>query len=206
MIPRVPQFQDYPVTLANANDVKSFDVVAAWVACYFASEEFEISIAGGPFLGFNQGLKIGPFADEPVLFSVKIRAKAGAAIFPNTIVIRVGEKGYEDNRFSVTAPLQIAAGAVIQPKSAALLSGGFVALVANTNAEIVSANAARRCVRIRNPHATEAVRVSSTAAELTAGNGEQIAPGETREFFVTGVIYGRCAANVTVNVGLENFA
>lgn len=198
-----PYWQDYPLSLVNANTVKEFRVHGSWISCFLASEEFDISVEGSPLLKFNQGLRMG-FDEQQVL--VRVTAKAGAVTFPNTIILRVGVGEYVDARFSVAAPLQIAAGAVIQPKSAATLTGGdLAALVAATNTDILAANAARRCARIRNNSLTADVRVSTDAASLTAGGGELIRPGEVIEVFVTGLLKARSAGTPVLTVAEETF-
>lgn len=202
-MPSFPYWQDYPLSLTGANDFKEFQVHGTWISCYLASEEFEISVEGSPRLKFNQGLRMG-FEEQTV--RVKVYPKAGAVTFPNAITLRVGVGEYVDARFSVTAPLQISPGAVIQMKSAATLAGGVLAaLVANTTTSILAANASRRCCRIRNTSTTQAVRIGTASGALSATVGELINPGEEKEIFVTGEIFARSTGTPILEVAEEAF-
>ncbi|MBA3849348.1 MAG: hypothetical protein C0502_05055 [Opitutus sp.] len=193
-----PYWQDYPLTLANANDIQKFDAHGAWVACYSASEEFEVSVNGSPWLKFNQGLRMG-WPEQGV--NVQVRAKPGAAVFPNTIILRFGVGEYSDLRFSLGTPVQIAAGQQVKATSAATLSAAAadVVLVAATNTLLVAANAARREVRVKNL-SNAVVRLSSIDAELTAGKGYYLDAYAEVSLAITGALRARSAGTPTLNV------
>lgn len=196
----IPYFKDYRISLANANDAAEFDLFGEWVSCYAAGEEFQLSLAGSPDLLFNSGL----FISWPSAQSLRVRVtpKAGAAVFPNVVTLRVGIGDYKDNRFSTTAPLQIAAGAIIQPKAGAILTSpnaDFV-LVANTNTQIAAANANRKAVRVANQSATSTVRLSTDPAELTAGKGYLLGIGAEVALELNGLLYARSTGTPTLNV------
>lgn len=203
-----PYWQDYPQTLTGPADILAFDASAAWLSVYAAQEEFEISLDGGPWLKINQGLRLGISDDSRAaqLVGIKIRAKSGAATFPNAIVLRLGVNDYTDARFSVSAPLQIAAGATIkQAKPSQLVTPADVVLIAATNTPIFAANANATRRTVRNTSATADVRISTTAADLTAGRGKLVKAGEEWETEVTGALYARSAGTPTLVLAEETF-
>jgi hypothetical protein len=85
----------------------------------------------------------------------------------------------------------------VTSRSAGSLSGATpdVVLVAGAAAiQVIAANAGRRCVRVRNTHASGVVRLATLAADVDAGRGEYVGPGEVAELFVTSQIYAKSAA------------
>lgn len=195
-----PYWQDYPLTLTSGASVVTFDAHGDWLACYQAQEEFDLSVEGGSPLKFNQGLRMG--WPETRRVTVRVTPKPGATVFPNSIVLRFGVGAYVDNRFSVSAPLQIASGAVIQEKAGSVLDApaADVVLVANTNTTIFPANAARRACRVKNLSGTASVRLSSSAADLTAGRGYLLDPAAEVVLEITGQLLARSAGTPTLNL------
>ena len=177
--------------------VHNLDVTAQWVSCIAAQENFRLSINDGPDFTFFQGGLISLPSAE--IRKLTISQASGAAFNPNAIVILYGVGHFVDAR------LALQTGAIIQGSSASTLSGAApdVALGPAINTQILAANAARRCTRIRNTHATLAVRLSSVAADLTAGRGELLNPGEILETFVTGEIYARSTGAATMTISEE---
>jgi hypothetical protein len=174
------------------------DVAAQWVAGVASSEPFLLSINDGPEFGFSSGMIISQPSAE--ITRLRVSRAPGWVVASNAVTLLYGVGSFADNRLTVSAGLSIASGQVIGQAAAATLSGAIadITLVAATNTQIFAANAAARCRRVRNTSLSASVRLSTTAADLTAGRGEYLDAGEVGEFFVNGVIFARSAGTPTL--------
>jgi hypothetical protein len=192
-----------PFALTAANSGALLNIGGFFVRCVSADEDFEISIDGAPPIPLGAGRGVSPLNPDgtPSRFNgLNILRRTGATAATNNLVLVYGNLAYYDDRLTITS------ASAIRSTSATTLSGATadVMLVADTNTLILAANSARRCARITN-NGTADTRVSSAPADLTAGRGEIIRPGEAREFFVTGAIYARSTGTPTLNPSEEVF-
>jgi hypothetical protein len=181
----------------------TLDVSAQWVSCIGCAENFRLSINDGPDFSFFQGGMMSfPSAD---ISKLVITSAPSAVISPQTITLLYGSGEFRDGRLSILGGIQIASGQTVRT-TAETLSGANpdVALAALAAAvQIVAANTARRCVRVRNLDQSNSVRVASAQADATAGRGEFIEAGAAVEIFAKSALYAYSAAGASVAITEE---
>jgi hypothetical protein len=190
--------EPFEFTLTAAAKSVRYPVTAEFIICLTAQEDFEVLINRG-----NKAFPIGqngeyrmPQDDRGTRSRfdfIEFRRKSGASLASNAVTVLIGSGEYRTGLVTLSAS--------VTEKSAATLdcSGADLAIVpAAAAALVLAANGARRCARIRNTSTTNDVRVGSVAADLDAGRGEIILPGESLETFVTGAIYAKSTTGVTL--------
>lgn len=189
----------FEFSLTAANSPVSVPLGGFFVRCLTAAEDFLVSVDGLPYVPFGVGRSIvnrDPSGAPQRFGRLDFKRASGAAIDPNAIVVVIGTLDYVDDRLNVSGGASLSAQVLATPAD--------VAVTAAANATLLPANAARRCARIRN-NGTAAARISSSAADLTAGRGELLNPGEVLETFVKGALLARGAGNTTLIPSEEVF-
>lgn len=193
----LPHYRLYSVNLALGGPPQRISVSGRFIRCLESDERFLISLNGQSPMPLQAGQ--GWNGLDEVVTEIMIETRAGASVAVNQIEIAVGSSPFEDNRITFTSG--------VRTVSASALDGsvGSIGVSSVSNTLLIAANASRRCVRFTN-ESSVACRLSSVAADLTAGAGEILGAREVREIFVTGEIYGRAAGvGCTVNVSAENY-
>jgi hypothetical protein len=193
-----PFWRDYGVTLTGTNDAKEFRAFGAWLACRETSGDVVLSVGGNPDQTISRGEQMGWDSEQSLLFRF---SPAPGVSFPLRAVFRIGSGDYRDTR------LNIASGTSIKTTGANSLSGlaaqTVVALAAP--ASILAANSSRKVARIRNASVASQIFVSTSSAELVAGNGELLEPDDILETSVQSEIFAYSGAGGIVRVSVENY-
>lgn len=191
--------------LTAANPLYPQPVTGTYVFCLEADEDFEMAINKGGFFPFgsNRSFEMPPGTEFRHL---TIRRKAGAAVDPNPVRLIVGTGKYSTATFALAAAVTLAAGQTVKvTPPTTLVTPADLVLVANTNTLAFAANANATRRTIRNTSATSDIRVSTTAADLTAGKGKLVKAGEEWETAVSGALYVRSTGTPTLVLAEESF-
>lgn len=201
-----------PVVLTVANPSFRQDVDAEFIAIESADEAVDVYLnkSTRPFK-----MSVNDFYQMPLVDGVRSRftqirvvRRAAAVLANNTVVLSIGSGEYRRGTVSIAATVALAAGSTIKQTPAATLEAptADIVLVAATATQIAAANAARRCLTVRNTHATLDIRLSTNVADLNAGRGRIVKPGEVHEIFVNGIVRAYCAGGAgTLTVTEEQF-
>ncbi len=190
--------EEIEAVLTAAVPFIAFDITGRFVFCLEAGEDFLVSIndcAPFPMLA-NGWLRL---AEGEEFRKLAIRRKAAPAVANNTVRLIVSDGTYGVQSTSVVGAVTLAGIPSVKDIPSAGFTPGLadLVLVANTNTELFPANASANLRRVTNL-GTVAARFG-TAAELTAGRGEILQPGECREIRVTAQLHIRSAGTPTIN-------
>ena len=197
-----PRLAQFPLSLLLTGRLDVL-VDCDFVACDLSGEDFLISINDSTPSQFGLGRKYKASNGERIT-KLTISPTATAALNPNTIRLQLGNGEFFDSRLSTTAPLAIAAGqfVTLQPGVQLTAAAADFVLVAATNTLLSAANTNRKRINVYNQGAGS-VRLSTNAAELTAGKGYLLPAGAHEDFFITGALYARSTVTPTLTASEE---
>lgn len=197
--------EEVALTLTAAKPRVPSVIAGRFIFCLSAAEDFQIAVNNGgmfPF-GANRYFEM-PAGQRFEQFTVL--RKSGAVVDPNAIQLVIGDGDYRTASFSLGGSITLAVGQSVKITSpTTLITPPDVVLVAATNTPLFAANANATRRLIRNTHATADLRVSTTPADLTAGQGKLVKAGEEWETQVSGALYGRSAGTPTLVLSEESF-
>lgn len=191
------------LTAAKPRDDKS--IAGRFIFCVSAAEDFQVAVNNGGLFPFGAN-RYFEMPEGQRFEKLALKRKSGAAVDPNEIQLVIGDGDYRTASFSLAGSITLAAGQTVKlTKPTTLITPADVVLVAATNTLLFAANANATRRTIRNTHATVDLRVSTTAADLTAGRGKLVKAGEEWETDVSGALYGRAAGTPTLVLAEESF-
>jgi hypothetical protein len=188
------EFENFVLTAAAPRNPKP--AVGEFVRVLEADEDFEVSLnrSSTAFpIGRNGFFRMPRDASgrQMQFEHIEFRRKSTATVASNAITVIVGSGDYETGNVSLVAN-------VTTESAATLETAADLVLVAATNTLVFAANSSARVRRIRNSSTTDSVRLATAEADLSAGEGDLLNPGEVIELFVTGAIYARSAGTPTL--------
>jgi hypothetical protein len=183
----------------SANSQARIPVTGSSVRCVSATVDFQISFDNSPFVPFGQAREIAPKNRDgtPYQFqnvTVKIADGVGTS---NTIVLVVGDCDYADNRTELYPNQTVRAA-----RASALTSILYTSVSAVAPQALGGAAGTNLLVNVRNTHATNAARLSTSTANLTAGEGYILGPGENVDLPLDAALYALSPVGTTLNVSL----
>lgn len=187
-----------PFQALTPHPVVSADIRGRFIRCIACQEEIEISLDGGPRIPFGVGRAIYlPNGEEFTHVDFYLDAGTLQAF---TAQFVYGTADYVDVRSALLVGQTIRSTAASQINAFDVTMNGAANAVTLAGPGVTGILSLKK-ITVRNTHATEQVRISTSATEVvTANYGKILGPGEEEDFEVSATLYGAGAAGVVLNV------